>query len=392
MGLVCFLGLLLMKQIRLYNNRPALWQWDVDQKIVIDNAMATNKVHISQGTMETAMVLEPYQYNGYTVADIPNILLQTAQDIYVYLYILQDGNWTLKRYVFRVYPRPKPDHYVYTQTEIQTWEQLSDRIDKLSIEGVPGDNGATFIPYVDVDGTLSWTNDGGLKNPDPVNIKGPQGERGETGAQGPAGPQGETGAQGPKGDTGPAGPQGAAGLQGDPGKDGVDGTDGISCTHLWSGTTLIVTSASGTSSADLKGERGETGAQGPKGDTGETGPQGEQGSKGDTGETGPVGPQGETGPQGPAGTDGSDGVSCTHSWTGTTLTVTSASGTSSADLKGDPGEQGPQGPKGDTGVQGPAGADGNTPVKGVDYWTSADKAEIVNDVLAALPDGDEVTY
>lgn len=31
-----------MKQIRLYNNRPALWQWDVDQKIVIDNAMATN--------------------------------------------------------------------------------------------------------------------------------------------------------------------------------------------------------------------------------------------------------------------------------------------------------------------------------------------------------------
>ena len=37
------------------------------------------------------------------------------------------------------------------------------------------------------------------------------------------------------------------------------------------------------------------------------------------------------------------------------------------------------------GVQGPAGAAGHTPVKGTDYWTDADKAEIVNNVLAELP-------
>lgn len=44
------------------------------------------------------------------------------------------------------------------------------------------------------------------------------------------------------------------------------------------------------------------------------------------------------------------------------------------------------GADGDTGAQGPAGT---TPVKGVDYWTAADKAEIVADVLAAganIPD------
>ncbi len=35
---------------------------------------------------------------------------------------------------------------------------------------------------------------------------------------------------------------------------------------------------------------------------------------------------------------GSDGVSATHSWDGTTLTITSASGTSSVDLKGDKGD------------------------------------------------------
>ena len=44
------------------------------------------------------------------------------------------------------------------------------------------------------------------------------------------------------------------------------------------------------------------------------------------------------------------------------------------------------------GPQGPAGQDGYTPIKGTDYWTAADKQEIVNDVLAALPDGDEVNY
>lgn len=39
----------------------------------------------------------------------------------------------------------------------------------------------------------------------------------------------------------------------------------------------------------------------------------------------------------------------------------------------------------DIGLKGDKGADGKTPVKGTDYWTAADKAEIVNDTLAALP-------
>lgn len=36
--------------------------------------------------------------------------------------------------------------------------------------------------------------------------------------------------------------------------------------------------------------------------------------------------------------------------------------------------------------RGAKGADGKTPVKGADYWTEADKAEIVKDTLAALPE------
>lgn len=41
--------------------------------------------------------------------------------------------------------------------------------------------------------------------------------------------------------------------------DGAPGKDGVSVTHEWNGTTLKVTSASGTTSADLKGEPGNSG-------------------------------------------------------------------------------------------------------------------------------------
>ena len=41
--------------------------------------------------------------------------------------------------------------------------------------------------------------------------------------------------------------------------------------------------------------------------------------------------------------------------------------------------------KGDKGDKGDPGSDGKTPVKGTDYWTAADKAEIVADTLAAVP-------
>lgn len=44
-----------------------------------------------------------------------------------------------------------------------------------------------------------------------------------------------------------------------------------------------------------------------------------------------------------------------------------------------------KGDKGDTGATGAAGDDGYTPVKGTDYFTDADKAELVSSVLSSLP-------
>ena len=56
--------------------------------------------------------------------------------------------------------------------------------------------------------------------------------------------------------------------------------------------------------------------------------------------------------KGDTGATGKDGTPCRHSWNGTTLTVTSASGTSSANLKGDTGAAGKDGRDGAPGVSG----------------------------------------
>lgn len=62
--------------------------------------------------------------------------------------------------------------------------------------------GITFTPVVDSRGNISWSNDGGLENPQTVNITGPQGDTGAKGDTGPRGEKGEAGDAGPKGDKG----------------------------------------------------------------------------------------------------------------------------------------------------------------------------------------------
>ena len=92
------------------------------------------------------------------------------------------------------------------------------------------------------------------------------------------------------------------------------------------------------------------------------GPKGDKGDPGAKGEKGDPGAKGDIGPQGPAGPKGDTGAT---------------------------GATGPKGEKGDPGPQGPAG---KTPVKGTDYYTEGDKQEIVDAVLAALPNGNGVSY
>ena len=315
--------------------------------------------------------------------------------------------------------------------------QDAESIDFLfRLPAAEGPEGPYFLPSVSAEGVLSWTNNGGLENPEPASIRGPQGEQGATGEQGPqgpAGPQGATGPQGEKGDTGATGPQGPKGdtgetgpqgPKGDMGETGPQGPKGDTGTGLdIRGTYASVEALEAAVQTPGQGDMYNVGTaspytiymwdesegawlsqgqlQGPAGPQGEQGPQGE---KGDTGETGAQGPKGDAGPyflpsvsaegvlswtnngglenpeqaniRGPQGEQGEQGPQGETGATG---------------AQGPQGETGPQGPKGDTGEQGPqgeAGPQGEQGTPGVSPTVTVSKAGQVTTVTFHTAEGD----
>lgn len=64
----------------------------------------------------------------------------------------------------------------YPRIENGTWEIWDAAEEEYISTGVSaGGQGITFTPHVNEEGIISWTNDGGLPNPESVNIKGPSG-------------------------------------------------------------------------------------------------------------------------------------------------------------------------------------------------------------------------
>ena len=222
----------------------------------------TDYYYIRINTLDESLVGKWYDRNGdqtFKVAPI-HILADHSSDIVNYR---DEDKWLSDKI------DEKADATsVYTKTEVDAL------IGSGSGTGTAGADGATFTPSVSAEGVLSWTNNKGLTNPSPVNIKGPKGDTGATGATGPQGPQGEKGdpftyadftsaqlaaLKGDKGDTGDTGPQGEQGPKGDTGATGAEGP---------------------------QGPQGIQGPQGVKGDTGAQGPKGDKGDKGDTGPAG----------------------------------------------------------------------------------------------------------
>ena len=77
------------------------------------------------------------------------------------------------------------ENIIETEVSSNTIETESD-----SLIGTPGIDGVTFTPSVNQEGIISWTNNGGLSNPTPINIKGDKGEKGDKGDKGEKGERG----------------------------------------------------------------------------------------------------------------------------------------------------------------------------------------------------------
>ena len=109
------------------NGRKALWQWDLNQQLTV--AGSCTEVHyLDKGAPFTLTVAVK---DGK--ADIPNVLLQRPGRLVVYAYIVDaQDHHTKTCETFGISARPKPDDYVYTETEVKTWSDLQSQIGNLA--------------------------------------------------------------------------------------------------------------------------------------------------------------------------------------------------------------------------------------------------------------------
>ena len=350
---------------KLEDGRDKLYQWDLNRKVLVEGEV--DEVHFTNVDTETAYKVKVVDGKAL----IPNILLQSSYDIVCYAF---DVNYTKYDTTFEVISRSRPEEYVYTKPEDEKiWITKLDKSgwspNKVMITNSEGDI---------VEGTVEFSGGGAV---DSVN-----GKTGVVvlGANDIAFDDGDT-FQDKLNSGSLKGQDGVIGKDGAPGKDGIDGKDGY-------------TPIKGVDYFD-----GKDGAVGPQGPQGLTGPKGDTGATGERGPQGLQGERGETGPQGLPGKDGKDGVLSFKDLTEEEkASLKGADGKDGAQgpqgLQGEPGIQGPAGlqgevgPKGDAGAPGKDGVDGKTPVKGVDYFTIKEKAELVNSVLTELPKWTGGTY
>lgn len=137
--------------MKIFDNREAFYQWDLNQKITSEDFKIGDEVHFGNARSGEALVVKTYLFDGVIVADVPNILLQKAQKIYAYQYVTNgEREYTANETVFPVTVRPKPADYVYTETDLVTVKKLvADAIERAKESGeFKGEKGDKGDPYV----------------------------------------------------------------------------------------------------------------------------------------------------------------------------------------------------------------------------------------------------
>ena len=113
---------------KIEDGREHFYQWDLNRKLIIENPEII-ELHYHVSNKEASLVCAVREENGLFLADVPNILLQKSGNIRVYGYC---ADYTIVAKQFEVKPRIKPSDYIYTETEVKTWEALDEKIVELS--------------------------------------------------------------------------------------------------------------------------------------------------------------------------------------------------------------------------------------------------------------------
>ena len=111
--------------IKLADGRGSLYQWDTGRQVECD----AEQVHFSNHHYGTSIDVDVQ--NGK--ATIPNQLLTSATPLKAWAWVKDsNGEYTKEEQIFIVAKRNKPSDYVYTPTEIKTWQDLQNQIGDLN--------------------------------------------------------------------------------------------------------------------------------------------------------------------------------------------------------------------------------------------------------------------
>lgn len=117
--------------LKIQGTRNYLYQWDLNQKVIVVDNDSVNEVHfVNEGQNDNALIVEVKEDSKARYAEIPNILLQSGDNIIAYEHCEDNGEYTFRKYLLEVIRRPKPADYVYTETEIKSYEALQADLDK----------------------------------------------------------------------------------------------------------------------------------------------------------------------------------------------------------------------------------------------------------------------
>lgn len=118
------------------SEEQTLYQWDTDRKLKVltDDGITVDEVHFSNAFTQQALIVVPTASVelGCMIADIPNILLQyfIPIDVYVVMYSEQ-GERTVYTQRLEIIKRAKPSDYVYTETELLSYDMLERQIKEI---------------------------------------------------------------------------------------------------------------------------------------------------------------------------------------------------------------------------------------------------------------------
>lgn len=111
--------------IKLADGRGHLYQWDTGRQVECD----AEQVHFSNHHYGTSIDVDVKDGK----ATIPNQLLTSATPLKAWAWVKDgSGEYTKEEQIFLVAKRNKPSDYVYTPTEIKTWQDLQNQIGDLN--------------------------------------------------------------------------------------------------------------------------------------------------------------------------------------------------------------------------------------------------------------------